>query len=70
VIVGAGDGPCLVLAVGSRGHATRETWGVYPRDETALRHGAGVEEDTNDPRVAYAQYAEPQPARLPDGLLP
>src|ERR1700760_667812 len=51
VFVGAGSGPCAVLAVG-----TRLTDGViYPRSELALRHGAGVERETRDPREAYAE---------------
>jgi uncharacterized cupin superfamily protein len=51
VILGAGDGPSLVLAVGARkGQAS------YPVDETAIRHGAGVETETASPKDAYAQY--------------
>ncbi len=50
VFVGAGDGPCAILAVGTR--LTDEV--VYPRSELALRHGAGVERDTRVPREAYA----------------
>jgi uncharacterized cupin superfamily protein len=51
--VGAGDGPCVILMVGAR---TDEGTILYPRDETALEHGAGVEEDTEHPRVAYAPF--------------
>jgi hypothetical protein len=29
---------------------------VYPRSELALRHGAGVEQETDQPREAYAPY--------------
>jgi uncharacterized cupin superfamily protein len=51
VIVGAGSGPCLVLAVGARrGQAS------YPVDEAAVRHGAGVESATSSPKDAYAKY--------------
>jgi len=49
MIVGAGDGPCVVLA---------------------LRHGAGVEEETNDPGRAYARFPQPEPTRYRDGWLP
>jgi uncharacterized cupin superfamily protein len=52
VLVGAGDGPCLVLAVGAR--RPDEGPGGYPRDETALRHGASVERDTTSSAEAYA----------------
>jgi uncharacterized cupin superfamily protein len=52
VVVGAGDGPALVLAVGSR--SDREDHGlVYPADPTAQRHKAGVETETTDPKQAY-----------------
>ncbi len=54
VFVGAGDGPCAVLAVGGR--ASRDI--VYPRSELALRHAAGVETETPVPREAYAPFAE------------
>ena len=69
-LVGSGDGPCVVLAVGAREHQASEAWGGYTRDEVALRHGAGVEEDTNDQSVAYARFAKSVPARYRDGLLP
>ena len=69
MIVGAGDGPCAVLAVGSREHRTGD-WGGYTVDEAALRHGAGVEEETSDPQVAYARFPKPEPAPYRDGRLP
>ena len=67
VIVGAGTGPSVVLAVGAR----RKGRGLrYPVDEVALRHGAGVKEETSDPAVAYADFPEPAvvvcPKELPD----
>jgi uncharacterized cupin superfamily protein len=50
VFVGAGDGPCAILAVG-----TRSGGGVvYPRSEVALRHHAGVEQETREGKEAYA----------------
>lgn len=51
VFVGAGGGPCVLLLVGARRDDVAIT---YPRSELALRHGAGVEADTDDPRVSYA----------------
>ena len=39
IIVGAGEGPCVVLAVGARRHEGV----VYPVSELALKHGAGAE---------------------------
>jgi len=69
MIVGAGDGPCTVLAVGARAHQTGD-WGAYAVDATALRHGAGVEEETSDADVAYARFPKPEPTRCRGGLLP
>jgi uncharacterized cupin superfamily protein len=66
VIVGAGDG-ALVLAVGSR---VGPDGGGYPVDEAALKHGAGVEVATNEPREAYAKYSKPEPSPYPGRLLP
>jgi len=70
IIIGAGDGPCTILAVGSRAHMTSAGWGGYPVDELALRHGAGVEEETSDAALAYARFPKPEPMRYRDGLLP
>ena len=80
VIVGTGEGPCTVLAVGAREHHTvrlpdgtlhgAPDWGAYTVDEAALRHGAGVEEETTDAEVAYARFPEPEPTRYRDGWLP
>src|SRR5262249_14766703 len=39
VIVGAGDGPCVIVACGARVWETREGWGGYRVNEVAARHG-------------------------------
>jgi uncharacterized cupin superfamily protein len=70
VIVGAGTGRCIVLAIGARQHQAGDDWGGYPVDEAALRHGAGVEEETTDPERAYARFGAREPTRYRDGLLP
>jgi len=70
MIVGAGAEPCAVLAVGAREHQEGADWGGYAVDEVALRHGAGVEQETTDQELAYARFPEPVPARYRDGLLP
>jgi uncharacterized cupin superfamily protein len=70
VIVGAGDGPCLVLAVGARDRSTGPDWGGYTVDEAALRHDAGVEQETTDAEEAYARFPARQPARYREGWLP
>jgi uncharacterized cupin superfamily protein len=69
IIVGSGDGPCTVLAVGSREHQNGD-WGGYTVDEVALRHGAGVEEETSDAEVAYARFPKSAPTRYRRGWLP
>jgi uncharacterized cupin superfamily protein len=63
-IVGAGDAPCVVVAVGARERSVGgPDWGGYPVDDVALRHGAGVERETNDPEEAYAGLTRRQPTR-------
>jgi uncharacterized cupin superfamily protein len=71
IIIGAGDGPCRVIAVGSRQHVDENVnGGAYVVDEVASRHGAGVEEETDDPEVAYARFADPEPTPYRAGWLP
>jgi uncharacterized cupin superfamily protein len=62
VFVGAGDGPCLLLGTGARIEGRSL---VYPVDETALKHRAGVERQTSDGAEAYAAYRLPEPAPCP-----
>ena len=64
VIVGAGDGPSLVLAVGSR----REKGLNYPVDEAAVRHGAGVEKETDSPQQAYARFSKLEESQPPESF--
>ena len=62
IFVGAGDGPCLILGVGAR----RTGRGIrYPVNELALRYGAGVEEETTDPKDAYARFGDDEPVVCP-----
>jgi uncharacterized cupin superfamily protein len=68
-IIGAGYGRCVVLAVGARDRSTGPDWGGYPVDEAALRHGAGVEEETTDERQAYARVPRREPTRYGEGWL-
>jgi uncharacterized cupin superfamily protein len=72
-IVGAADG-CVVLAVGARiDSVDNPDWGGYTVDEVALRHGAGVEEETTVPDEAYAavraKFGLREPTRYRDGWL-
>lgn len=61
VFVGAGEGPCALLMVGAR---SEDEQLVYPVSELALKHGAGVSEETTEGRVAYAPYPRSERARL------
>ena len=70
VIVGAGDGPCLLVAVGARDRSTGPDWGGYSVDERALRHGAGFEQETSDAEQAYARFPARVPSAYRDGWLP
>ncbi|MGE5434667.1 MAG: cupin domain-containing protein [Candidatus Doudnabacteria bacterium] len=65
--VGVGEGPCVILMVGSRSGPE----GHYPVSELAARYGASVAEETSDWRQAYATVERfrrerpPNWARLP-----
>jgi len=73
-ILGAGDGPCVVIAVGGREHDNTPGWGGYTVDELALRHEAGVEQETNEPDEAYAavraRFGAREQMRYREGWLP
>jgi uncharacterized cupin superfamily protein len=71
VIIGAGEGPCVLIAVGARDKSVdTPDWGGYPVDETALRHGAGGEKETSDADEAYARFKDGEPTHYRDGWLP
>jgi len=70
VILGAGDGPCLVLGVGARDHRGDPARIGYPVDPAALRHGAGVDREAASAEEAYAGLPPRQPARCRDDWLP
>lgn len=67
VFVGTGEGPCVVVGVGAR-RKGREL--VYPVDAKALQHGASVEQETSDPSLAYARFAEDKLIACPDDFPP
>ena len=70
VIVAAGDEPLVVLCVGARTESTGPNWGAYTVDETAVGLNAGVEQETNDPDVAYERFAGSRMTRYRSGWLP
>lgn len=68
VFVGAGNGPSVILMVGTR---SDDEVLFYPVSELARAYGASAEHDTDSPEDAYAPYPDPEAAR-PDswGELP
>jgi uncharacterized cupin superfamily protein len=66
VFVGAGDGPCAILAVGTR--LADDV--VYPASGLAQRHGAGVAQTTRDPGQAYADLPPDLPTEYDENWLP
>jgi uncharacterized cupin superfamily protein len=68
--VGAGEGPCVILAASSRQFQKDGPWGFYCADETAARYNASSPQDTQDGDLAYARFSPSQPARYREGLLP
>ncbi|HVU76961.1 MAG TPA: cupin domain-containing protein [Gaiellaceae bacterium] len=62
VLVGAGDGPSVILMLGSRPDEPLH----YPVSEVAARYGASAAKDTHDPDEAYADWpGDYAPVRLP-----
>ena len=62
ITVGAGDGPCAILMVGTR---SNDIPPHYPANAVAARHNASVETPTDSPREAYANRPPIVPARSP-----
>ncbi len=60
VFVGAGDRPCVILMVGAR---SKDEQILYPVSELAARYNASVEEETTDPKQAYAPFERPERGR-------
>jgi uncharacterized cupin superfamily protein len=67
MIVGAGDGQAVVLAVGARGGRRGL---VYPVSEVAKKHGVSVEQETTKAAEAYADLPQSRRVVYPEGSLP
>ena len=67
MIVGAGRGLSVVVAVGARGGRKGL---VYPVEPLALEHGVGVERETTKPQEAYAAFPAFTRCRYRPGWLP
>jgi uncharacterized cupin superfamily protein len=70
VIVGTGDGPCVVIAVSARERSEQPDSLGFPADDVAKRHGASVEEDTMDGGAAYSSVPSREPTAYRSGWLP
>jgi uncharacterized cupin superfamily protein len=62
IFVGAGDGPCAVLMIGSR----REVAAHYPVSELAAKYGASATKATDDPAEAYADWRREPRREVPN----
>ena len=67
MVVGAGGGPAVVLAVGARGGRKGV---VYPVEPLAVAQRAGVERETTRPQEAYASFPGFSRCRYREGSLP
>jgi uncharacterized cupin superfamily protein len=63
MIVGAGDGPAVVLAVGARGLSRKGV--IYEPSKTARKHGVSVTKETTKSAEAYANI--PRSSRISYG---
>lgn len=62
VFVGAGEGPCAVLMIGSR----REDAAHYPVNAVAAKYDASVTTATDEPAEAYADWRREPPSPTPN----
>lgn len=62
VFVGAGDGPCAVLMIGSR----RKDEAHYPVNEVAAKYDASVSSETDEPAEAYADWRQEPWSEVPN----
>jgi uncharacterized cupin superfamily protein len=60
VFVGADDGPCVILMVGARSDDEQL---LYPVSELAAGYGASADEETSDPKQAYASFKRAERGR-------
>jgi len=65
ILVGAGKGPSVIKAVGARKKNEKL---LYPVNEIALAHDAGVKRETTSPRTAYRRFKSPKPGKYRRGL--
>jgi len=71
-IIGAGDGPCVLLSMSSRQNQAFGPYGEYVANEVARKHRASPRKTTQDADLADADVPWPssEPASYGDGRLP
>ncbi len=70
VIVGAGAGPCLVLAVGARDRSTGPDWGGYPWTRPRCATVPASTRRRPTPRWRTRRVSTREPTAYRDGWLP
>jgi uncharacterized cupin superfamily protein len=68
-IVGAGSRPAAILAIGARERQDGADWGGYPYSRLAMKHDASAEDETTDPKVAYARFPSGTPTEFREDWL-
>jgi uncharacterized cupin superfamily protein len=67
VFVGSGDGPCVIVMVGSRAGGFEV---IYAVDDIAATYDACALEETSSPAEASARWGPEEATRYAEGLLP
>ncbi len=67
IFVGAGDGPCAIVMIGSRTDGFEV---VYAVSEVAAKYDASVPEETSSPDEAYARWGPEERTAYGEGWLP
>jgi uncharacterized cupin superfamily protein len=71
VIVGAGEGPCVLIAMSSRQNQAFGPYGEYVANEVAGKYRASPRETTQDDSADWAaNFPSSEPASYGDGWLP
>jgi uncharacterized cupin superfamily protein len=70
VIVGAGDGPCILLAMSSRENQAFGPYGEYVAHDVARKHGASPSQTSQDPPEEDVPWPASEPSGYRDGWLP
>jgi uncharacterized cupin superfamily protein len=70
VIVGAGDGPCILLAMSSRENQAFGPYGEYVAHDVARKHGASPSQTSQDPPDEDVPWPASEPSSYRDGWLP